>query len=181
MGLFSAFSFCAEIWMALNRDKIKANTSAPVTSIKSAIHSRWHSSEMVSKRSSSSSSTGNRLQGGRTLAVCTMGDTLLSRQQHFVTEAPMMRLYFSWGRLYIAASNLVQLCLSPVLNVQVEQLSGFEPWSSLRNVWTQFDQRTPWTTKLWQWKKRGECSIDIWSLFGQMFTQLSSAKSRIIR
>ena len=113
-----------------------------------AIHSRRHSSEMASKRSSSSSSTGNGLQGGRTLAVCTTGDTLLSRKRRFATEAPTMRLYFSWGRLYIAASNLVRLRLSPVLNVRVEQLSGFEPWSSLRNVWTQFYQRTPWMMKL---------------------------------
>ena len=148
MGLFSAFGFCAEIRMASNRDEIEANASAPVASIKSTIHSRRHSSEMVSKRSSSSSSTGNGLQGGRTLAVCTMGDTLLSRQRRFAMEAPTMRSYFSWGRLYIAASNLAWLRLSPVLNVRVEQPSGFEPWSSLRNVWTQFDQRMPWTTKL---------------------------------
>ena len=74
--LFSAFGFCAEIRMASNRDEIEANTSALVTSIKSAIHSHQHSSEMVLKRSSSSSSTGNGLQGGRTLAVCTMGVTL---------------------------------------------------------------------------------------------------------
>lgn len=43
---------------------LEANTSAPVASIKSAIHSHRHSSETILKRSSSSSSTGNGLQGG---------------------------------------------------------------------------------------------------------------------
>ena len=133
-----------------------AIASAPVALMKSAIQSRRHCLETVSKKKVSAMLTGDEPRSGIVEGGCTTGDVMLSKRRHFALDAPTRTLYFSWGRLYIAASKFAWLRHSPVLKVRCGR--AFKISAIVNECAVSYQSDNAMVTNTEQWRKKCEAS-----------------------